>query len=131
MSGDTSPEDESNVFSRITYGWLTPLLRLGALQVLRPALIYRLPKVHLPDYEAVRRDVQSGVALHIALARLFYCEWLIGGSWRLLQITVQATTPFILRAFVRWISKAQAEEGTTLGDGLLLAFLLGFFPILE
>lgn len=130
MSGEISPEDDSNVLSRMSYWWLTPLLQLGARTVLRPSLIYRLPEEHQPDYEAVRRDVQSGAALHMALVRVFAREWLLGGSWRLLQISAQAAIPFILRRFVMWVTLAQAGEAVV-EDGLLLAFLLGLFPILD
>jgi hypothetical protein len=58
----------------------------------------------------------------------FKKEWLIVVLWRLGMLATQLVQPFLVRAFVAYLSNTTQQD---LRIGLLLAFLIGFAPIVE
>ena len=57
----------------------------------------------------------------------FRREWLGAAAWRIGMIACQFAQPFLVRAFVAFLTAGTGDIKT----GLMLAFLLGFVPIVE
>lgn len=132
MSGPESPEDTSSWWQRLTNSWQYPLLKLGSTTVLTPSRIWRLSSKHIPNAQRVEKRVMDGDTLTRALVKEFAWEWVVGGLWRVLQIACQSSVPFVMRAFVTWLSVwLSGEDDKGLGYGLLLGFVLGLLPMLE
>ena len=128
MSGPLSPEGSASLFARYTQRWFTPLLQLGAREVLTAPRIWRLDEARAPDVPAVAA-LLSTRSLASALARYFRGEWLVSAAWRGGQLACQASTPFVVRSFVSFLSPS--SPSSPIWQGLLLALLLGGIPMLE
>src|SRR6478609_11755128 len=104
MSGETSPEDQASWLSKVTQWWVNPLLRRGASEVLTAQRIWRLNEQHMPPVEAAEALLRTNGSVVKTLVAVFRREWFLSGAWRLGQLSCQAVTPFVMRAFVAFLT---------------------------
>lgn len=126
MSGELSHEESASWLKKVTNSWITPLLRRGAKEVLTPDVIWRASEDHLPDVEAVEIEMKRAT-LFRALVIVFRREWLSSAAWRVVQLAILFLQPFLVRSFVQFLSTDKGD----LKMGLLLAFSIGFVPMIE
>ncbi len=132
MSGETSPEDQASWVSKVTQWWVNPLLRRGASEVLTAQRIWRLNEQHMPPVETAEVLLRANGSVVKTLVAVFRREWILSGCWRLGQLSCQAVTPFVMRAFVAFLTaRASGSSTDSLWLGAGLAFALGLVPMLE
>ncbi|KAG0152553.1 hypothetical protein CROQUDRAFT_55936 [Cronartium quercuum f. sp. fusiforme G11] len=133
----------ANIFSRLTFGWITPLMRLGKKQVLTEADLWRLPRADHAEAlsDRLRKYWLAQLAspkpsLIIAVVRAYGVPYLTAALFKLAQDVIQFSQPQLLRRLLTFVesyrSGATAEPATTgyliailmFGLGLLQTFLL-------
>lgn len=121
-----SPYDRANVFSRITFNWMAPLMRKGFYQYLTekdlPFLPYEL-KSSTTSGEFYRNWAsQVSPSLFWALSKSFGAPFLIGGVFKGLQDALAFVQPQLLRMLIRFVN----EYSQSLEDGDPLPLTKGF-----
>lgn len=124
-----SPFDRANVFSRISFNWMAPLMRKGFLQYLTevdlPFLPAELKSSHTSDLFYHYWKSQSSPSLFWAISKAFALPFLIGGLFKFLQDALAFIQPQLLRLLIRFVNdySESAKEGDPLPltRGLMIA----------
>lgn len=117
-----SPFDRANVFSRITFGWMGPLMKKGFNQFLTQKDMPFLPQ----DQKAANTSAlfyknwnsQVTPSLFWAIAKSFGLPFLIGGVFKGLQDALAFAQPQLLRMLIRFVN--DYTESVEKGDPLPL-----------
>lgn len=125
-----SPHERANLFSRITFTWMAPLMKKGYVQYLTE---YDLPP--LPNF--LKSSTTSQLFLHhwenqrgnkslvTALAKAFGADFLLGGLFKALQDCAAFIQPQLLRLLIRFVNEysesLKAGKPLPLTRGLMIA----------
>ncbi|WFC97545.1 hypothetical protein MYAM1_000259 [Malassezia yamatoensis] len=148
-----SPVESSNLFSRLTFQWMQPMMSLGAKRYLTESDMWALPKGE--DTEALgdtlqnkwdqvtRQVVMDGRSLSETRrwrfwTSLFYSYgrlFMVAAIYKVIQDSLAFTQPQLLRALLSFVQKWEetddpAQRGTSL-RGYVLAFLLFFTAVVQ
>lgn len=124
-----SPYDSANVFSRITFNWMAPLMRKGYEQFLTekdlPFLPRELRSSHTSDTFRSYWENQSSPSLFKALSQAFGLSFMVGGVFKGLQDCLAFVQPQLLRLLIRFVNdySESVKEGNPLPltKGLMIA----------
>lgn len=125
----TSPYDSANVFARITFNWMAPLMRRGYEQFLTekdlPFLPRELRSSSTSDKFHAYWGKQGSPSLFKALSQAFGLSFVIGGVFKGLQDALAFVQPQLLRLLIRFVNEysESAKEGNPipLTKGLMIA----------
>ncbi|KAA1102966.1 hypothetical protein PGT21_001747 [Puccinia graminis f. sp. tritici] len=101
-----SPLIYANVFSRLTFGWMTPMMKLGKSQYLTEDDLWMLPREDQTDaltnrlHQTWRRQISrasSSPSLIRAIAQAYGGPYLLAALFKLIQDVLQFTQPQLLR----------------------------------
>ncbi|KAA1102965.1 hypothetical protein PGT21_001583 [Puccinia graminis f. sp. tritici] len=101
-----SPLIYANVFSRLTFGWMTPMMKLGKSQYLTEDDLWMLPREDQTDaltnrlHQTWRRQISrasSSPSLIRAVAQAYGGPYLLAALFKLIQDVLQFTQPQLLR----------------------------------
>ena len=125
-----SPHERANLFSRITFTWMAPLMKKGYVQYLTE---YDLPP--LPNF--LKSSTTSQLFLHnwenqrgnkslvSALSKSFGADFLLGGLFKGLQDCAAFIQPQLLRLLIKFVNEysksLKAGKPIPLTRGLMIA----------
>ncbi|ORZ17222.1 multi drug resistance-associated protein MRP [Absidia repens] len=122
------PEDTSNIFSRLTFEWMTPLMRLG----------YEKP-LTMDDLWDLKQDDQSGIvgekfekywdiemrkehpSLLRALVHTLGGPFFLAALFKALQDVLQFTQPLLLKELMVWVASYATSSPEPAYRGILIA----------
>lgn len=125
-----SPYDRANLFSRLTFTWMAPLMRKGYLQYLTEYDLPPLPKFLRSSNTSKlfldKWDNQRGnKSLVIALFTAFGSDFLLGGLFKALQDCAAFIQPQLLRLLIKFVNDYSQSldkgEPLPLTRGLMIA----------
>lgn len=125
----TSPYDNANVFSRLTFNWMAPLMKKGYQQYLTERDLPFLPRL-LRSSETSETfyhywSSQSSPSLGWALSKAFGLSFVIGGLFKGLQDILAFVQPQLLRLLIRFVNEYSQSlkdgEPIPLTKGLMIA----------
>lgn len=127
----TSPLDQANVFSRITFNWMAPLMRKGYIQYLTERDMPTLPKdlkslaLSARFYSYWENESTTEKSLPWALTGAFGLPFLVGGVFKGLQDLLAFVQPQLLRLLIRFVEdyaeSRKAGDPLPLTRGLMIA----------
>lgn len=112
-----SPYDEANIFSRISFNWMGPLMKKGYIQFLSERDLPVLPKaLKSENTSATFRHhwhSEEKPSLAWSLAKSFGLPFLIGGLFKCLQDILAFVQPQLLRLLIKYVNDFQqsVKEG--------------------
>ncbi|GEQ70471.1 hypothetical protein JCM33374_g4148 [Metschnikowia sp. JCM 33374] len=124
-----SPFDRADVFSRISFNWMAPLMKKGFYQYLSEIDLPFLPK----DLKSENTSSafyhywnnQTSPSLVIALSKAFGAPFLLGGVFKALQDSLAFVQPQLLRLLIRFVNdysqSVKDGEPLPLTRGLMIA----------
>lgn len=126
---NTSPYDSANVFSRLTFNWMAPLMRKGYEQYLTerdlPFLPRQLRSSSTSETFRAYWSKQASPSLFKALSRAFGFSFVVGGLFKGLQDCLAFVQPQLLRLLIRFVNdySESVKEGNPLPltKGLMIA----------
>lgn len=111
-----SPYDRANVFSRITFDWMAPLMRKGFKQFLTERDLPFLPQELKSAYtsDAFNRcwKGQAKPSLFLALSRAFGLPFIVGGMFKASQDALAFIQPQLLRNLIRFVNDYAESKKT-------------------
>lgn len=114
---DECPIVYANIFSRLTFGWITPLMRLGKRQFLTEADLWRLPRSDQAEVLGQRlsnhwhTQLESGKpSLFIAAARAYGLPYLTAAMFKLTQDVLQFAQPQLLRRLLSFVDSYRSGD---------------------
>lgn len=125
-----SPYDRANVFSRITFNWMAPLMRKGFLQYLTekdlPFLPQELKSSTTSGTFYSNWKSQTSPSLTWTVAKSFGFPFLIGGIFKGLQDALAFVQPQLLKLLIRFVN--DYSDSVENGDPLPLTrgFIIAF-----
>lgn len=128
FSGETvlSPFDKANVFSRITFNWMAPLMKKGYYQYLTendlPFLPNDLKSSNTAGIFYKNWHSQSSPSLFWAVSKSFGAPFLIGGVFKGLQDALAFVQPQLLRLLIRFVN----DYSKSVDDGEPIPLTRGF-----
>ena len=109
-----SPYDSANIFSRITFQWMAPLMRKGYLHYLTEEDLPPLPaelkakttfSQFQQQWDAQKSKSPLNPLLSIALARAFGFPFVIGGIFKFIQDCLGFVQPQLLRLLIKFVTE--------------------------
>ncbi|KAK9492604.1 P-loop containing nucleoside triphosphate hydrolase protein [Lipomyces doorenjongii] len=129
---DNSPESSANIFSRVTFSYLTEFMKLGYENYLTEDSLPELPagsRTHKTCEEfkiAWQAEKQRPLpSLARALFRCFRVPYLIGVVFKLSSDVLTFTLPNLLRQLVLFINSYNSDKPVPISGGILIA--IGMF----
>lgn len=115
-----NPVQEANVFSQLTYSWLSPVLRLGSQ---RPLTLDDLPPLRLRDTtndvcriflaEWQRQVASRRPSLWAAYIHSFGLEFALGGLLKLFQDLLSFVQPILLSELISFAASYSTDNSPT------------------
>ena len=115
----------ASLLARLTWHYLTPLLRKGVREGVRAEDVWPLPPSQRPAnllarYEAARAQ-HPGARLHWLLARMFWRRWVAAGSMYIAWCVSAGSQPWLIRELTSIMKRG---TNAAVEDGLLCVLLL-------
>lgn len=118
----SSPYDRANVFSRITFNWMAPLMRKGFYQYLTerdlPFLPNELKSSTTSSIFYRKWNAQATPLLFRAIAKSFGMSFVVGGGFKALQDSLAFVQPQLLRLLIRFVN--DYSDSVEMGEPLPL-----------
>ncbi|KAM9930368.1 hypothetical protein OXX80_009412, partial [Metschnikowia pulcherrima] len=124
-----SPFDRANVFSRISFNWMAPLMKKGFYQYISEIDLPFLPKSLKSENTSASFyhywNNQTSPSLVMALSKAFGAPFLLGGVFKALQDSLAFVQPQLLRLLIRFVNdysqSVKDGEPLPLTKGLMIA----------
>ncbi|KAJ2589936.1 hypothetical protein IWW49_002254 [Coemansia sp. RSA 1797] len=123
-----SPEDRANLFSRLTFSWLTPLLEQGFRKPLQMEDMLELSKRYQPDVATTefQRNWQAeqqrrNPSLFRATMRTYGAVWALGGFYKLVSDLVSFVNPILLSKLIGFVSTYHTPAAEPIENGYFYA----------
>ncbi|KAG1269716.1 hypothetical protein G6F68_000016 [Rhizopus microsporus] len=123
-----SPEEKSNIFSRLTFSWMTPLMRLGYQ---KPLTMDDLWNLNTEDQSAIigarfEKDWEKEMkkpnpSLLRVLVRTLGGPFALAAFFKLLQDILQFTQPMLLKQLMRWVTSYNTADPEPSYVGIFIA----------
>lgn len=133
-----APLEQANIYSIITFSWMSPLMKLGYHTFLTQEDLPPLPRSTKTSASAQRLakewDSQcssSRPSLTIALAKAFGGQFMAGGFFKLLQDCLAFTQPQLLRLLIKFVNEYSTDKGNEVIKGFAIAFGMFLVSILQ
>lgn len=126
-----SPLDSADVFSRITFSWMGPLMTRGYETFLTaddlPALPYESstsPNTNrLAHYWQQQLSSKKNPSLFLAITKSFGGQFFVASCFKTTQDILAFTQPQLLRLLIRFVNDySQKKEDATVAKGFSIAF---------
>ncbi|KAJ2737623.1 hypothetical protein H4R23_001706 [Coemansia sp. Cherry 401B] len=126
-----SPEERANVFSRLTFSWMTPLLEQGFRKPLQMEDTWELSTQYRPDVATAKfqrnwqAELQSGSpSLFRATMRTYGLSWALGGFYKLVKDLVAFLNPILLSRLIGFVSKYRTADAEPIENGYFYALAM-------
>ncbi|KAJ2233691.1 hypothetical protein IWW45_003979, partial [Coemansia sp. RSA 485] len=127
-----APEDEANIFSRLTFSWMSPLLVMGQHKQIREGDLWALPGQVAPlnvaerfgDHWQNELD-QSTPARQPSLVRALWrtmgWPFALAGLFKLIQDVLQFSQPVLLSRLIGFVASYATDHPQPVSDGYFYA----------
>ncbi|KAJ1897428.1 hypothetical protein LPJ66_003379 [Kickxella alabastrina] len=133
-----TPEKRANIFSRMVFAWMTPLLKTGYHRPLKMDDLFGLDTEYYPDIinERFQRNWQAELksgrpSLLRANMRTYKEAWMLAGLADLLANLVSLLNPILLSHLIGFVSKYGSAEAEPIEYGYFYAFSMFFVSALQ
>ncbi|KAI9249020.1 multi drug resistance-associated protein MRP [Sporodiniella umbellata] len=123
-----SPEEMSNIFSRLTFGWMTPMMRLGYQKPLTMDDLWNLPSndqsaaVSAEFQKNWEKEMQRpSPSLFKVLFKTLAGPFVLAAVFKLLQDILQFTQPALLKLLMRWVTSHTTNDPEPAYSGIFIA----------
>ncbi|CAO3692121.1 unnamed protein product [Rhizopus stolonifer] len=128
LEENDSPEEMSNIFSRLTFGWMTPLMRLGYQKPLTMDDLWNLPKSDQSAAVSERfqhnwdKEMQkTSPSLFKVLFRTLVGPFALAALFKLLQDILQFTQPMLLKQLMGWVTSYTTDNPEPSYSGIFIS----------
>ena len=125
------PMEESSIFSVLTFGWMTPLMKHGYNKFLNEDDLWNLRKKDTTRYaegqftEAWEKELNKAKPnLWIALARAFGGPYLEGALYKVVQDVLNYSQPQLLRYLITFVASYQTDKPQPVSVGIAIAGIM-------
>lgn len=125
------PMEESDIFSILTFGWMTPLMKAGYKKFLTEDDLWNVRKKDSTQYteeqftKAWQKELEkSRPNLWLALARAFGWPYVEGALYKVVQDILNYAQPLLLRYLIAFVSSYRTEKPQPLSTGLSIAGIM-------
>ncbi|KAJ2829260.1 hypothetical protein IWW50_000956 [Coemansia erecta] len=129
--GMQSPEERANVFSRLTFTWMTPLLEQGYRKPLQMEDTWELGRRYRPDVATAefQRNWQAGLqsgrpGLFRATMRTYGAAWALSGFYKLVKDLVAFLNPILLSRLIGFVSTYHTPDAEPIENGYFYALAM-------
>ncbi|KAJ1877065.1 hypothetical protein LPJ57_004145, partial [Coemansia sp. RSA 486] len=126
-----SPEERANIFSRLTFSWMTPLLEKGYRKPLQLEDTWELGFDYRPDIVTERfqrnwrAELRSGrPSLFRATMRTYGAAWALGGMFKLIKDLVSFLNPILLSRLIGFVSRWGSDDPEPIEFGYFYALAM-------
>ncbi|ANZ77064.1 BA75_04186T0 [Komagataella pastoris] len=136
-----SPFDTANVFSRITFQWMSGLMKKGHESFLGEEDLPPLPKYLQAKMTSEKfsynwthqlRTKKDQLSLTWALAKSFGAPFLVGGIFKACQDVLAFTQPQLLRILIKFVNDYNDSDGTVpLTKGFMIVISMFLVSIVQ
>lgn len=123
MEDNESPMLRANIYSRLTFAWLTPMMKLGAKRYITEddmwplpsadsaeALNYRLTTAWKKQLEYVKQGKKKAASLKIALFQAFGGPFLVAGIMKAIYDCLSFLQPLLLRYLLQFVQSHSVTD---------------------
>ncbi|KAJ1727226.1 hypothetical protein LPJ61_004688, partial [Coemansia biformis] len=127
-----APEERANLFSRLTFSWLDPMLDEGLKRPLQMEDTCELSKRYYPEVATVkfRRNWEASMAsgcpgLVRTTIRTFWQEWTVSMMWQFIYDMVLFLYPVLLSRLIGFVSTYNSAQAEPIENGYFYAVAMG------
>ncbi|KAF8463649.1 putative ABC metal ion transporter [Kalaharituber pfeilii] len=132
------PMEESNIFSVLTFGWMTPMMKAGYGKFLTEDDLWSLRKGDTTQYTegkftaAWQKEVlKKKPNLWIALARAFGWPYLEGALYKVVQDLLNYAQPQLLRFLIAFVASYSTDNPQPVSTGLAIAGVMFVASVIQ
>ncbi|KAI9475895.1 MAG: multi drug resistance-associated protein MRP [Benjaminiella poitrasii] len=133
-----SPEEKADIFSRLTFSWMTPLMRLGYK---KPLTMDDLWNLKTDDQSAIvgykfqqnweKESQKANPSLLRVLVKTLGGPYALSAFFKALQDILQFTQPMLLKRLMVWVTSYASDEPEPAYRGVLIAVAMFFTAICQ
>lgn len=137
---ERSPIENADIFSLITFSWMSPMMKLGYSTFLTEEDLPQLPKSASTSVASTafnkhwqqQLSAKKNPSLTVALTKAFGGEFFIGGLFKSLQDILAFTQPQLLRILIKFVKDYSNGDPTAKpAKGFAIAFAMFFVSIVQ
>ena len=137
---ERNPIEKADVFSRLTFSWMTPLMKKGYEKFLTEDDLPELPTSdatgHVAEefekYWQDEVDKKSNPSITLALFHAFGVDFMVGGVFKATQDMLAFVQPQLLRLLIKFVNDYNTTEGdVALSKGILIAVAMFLTSVLQ
>ncbi|KAH8929537.1 hypothetical protein BT69DRAFT_1292537 [Atractiella rhizophila] len=132
------PVLEANIFSVLTFNWITPLMKLGTSKFLEETDLWALPKQDRSNALAERlryywekQMLKKKPSLVIALCRAYGWDFLVAAGLKFVQDMLAFAQPQLLRKLLAFVATWNTENPAPAKDGYTIAIIMFAFAVTQ
>ncbi|KAH8929539.1 hypothetical protein BT69DRAFT_1307047 [Atractiella rhizophila] len=132
------PVLEANIFSVLTFNWLTPLMKLGKSKFLEETDLWALPEEDRSDALAGRlryfweKQMQKKKpSLVIALCRAYGWDFLVAAGMKFCQDLLAFAQPQLLRKLLAFVATWNTANPAPAREGYIIAIVMFAFAVAQ
>ncbi|KAJ1949962.1 hypothetical protein FBU59_000908, partial [Linderina macrospora] len=139
--GVHSPAEDANIFSQLTFSWMSPLLKLGQTKVLTESDLWDLPRKYAPSKIAAvfeekwQRELDNGEKRRPSVIRALWntlgLPFALAGLYKLIQDILQFTQPVLLSKLIGFVSSFSTDNPQPISNGYFYAFSMLVLQIVQ
>ncbi|KAJ1952202.1 hypothetical protein EC988_003681, partial [Linderina pennispora] len=139
--GVHSPVEDANIFSQLTFSWMSPLLKLGRTKLLTEADLWDLPRKYAPSRIAAKfeekwqHEVDNEAKRRPSLIRALWSTvglpFALAGFFKLIQDILQFTQPVLLSRLIGFVSSFSTDHPQPISNGYFYAFAMLGLQIIQ
>ncbi|KAJ2186808.1 hypothetical protein EV181_003106, partial [Coemansia sp. RSA 532] len=137
-SGAKTPEESANIFSRLTFSWMSPLLRLGRHKGIDESDLWPLPTKYSPVNVAETFELHweaelggHSPSLLRALWKTTGLPYALAGLLKLVQDILQFTQPVLLSRLIGFVASYATSSPQPVSWGYFYAFSMLFLQLIQ
>lgn len=132
------PMEDSDIFSILTFGWMTPMMRSGYKKFLTEVDLWNLRRKDTTQYteeqftNAWQKELKKpNPNLWIALARAFGGPYVEGALYKIVQDLLNYTQPQLLRYLIAFVSSYKTDKPQPVSTGLAIAGVMFIASVIQ
>ncbi|RPB26840.1 putative ABC metal ion transporter [Terfezia boudieri ATCC MYA-4762] len=132
------PMEESDIFSILTFGWMTPLMKAGYKKFLTEDDLWNVRRKDTTQYteeqftDAWQKELKKHTPnLWIALARAFGGPYIEGALYKVVQDLLNYSQPQLLRYLIAFISSYKTDKPQPVSTGLAIAGVMFIASVVQ
>lgn len=140
QQADRNPVEKADIFSRLTFSWMSGLMRRGYETYLTEEDLPELPSqdasskiiAKFDDYWERQVNKKKLPSLSIALSQAFGMPMVVGAFFKGVQDVLAFVQPQLLRLLIKFVNEYNETDGdVSLSKGLMIAFAMFIVSIAQ